>query len=90
MWNRINLSPGDFRTSFILRELPGFCFIYYKENKGSEKKIKEWKNMKFFKWAYDKIGSANVLLTEYIIKENISQAEGLSIIYHEMIEMGVY
>lgn len=46
--------------------------------------------MKFFKWAYDKIGSANVLLTEYIIKENISQAEGLSIIYHEMIEMGVY
>jgi len=46
--------------------------------------------IKFFKWAYDKQGSTMVLLTEYAISENISQAEALARIYHEMIEMGVY
>ncbi len=46
--------------------------------------------MKFFNWAYNKNGTAQVLLTEYAISQNISQAEALAQIYHEMIEMGVY
>ena len=34
--------------------------------------------MKFFKWAYDKEWDAIVLLTEYAVSENITQATALS------------
>jgi len=46
--------------------------------------------MKFFKWAYDKKDTREILLTEYAISEGLSQAEALSRVYCEMIDMGVY
>jgi len=54
-------------------------------------KTQKMKNkIKFFNWAYNKEGTAQVLLTEYAVFQNITQAEALAQIYHEMIEIGVY